>query len=302
MIKRCLLCLLLLVWAAPLMAQDAEVLGGDDAQLRAFIGRLLTGYGQVTSPPQVLIGGLPDLPFNLPLPDPAQVLGSVIRPQLTVIDAAPTVFAEIYLQTQQSPAALSDFFNSAFASAPWSAQQVGESGPNGFIQTLTSYGNYCYNGAEAFVNFDAFDDGTGTILVMRTQVPADPFQCSGSADFYIETDAVSLIPPLGDVAGVRILENVASTTFYTARGVSLFAVIEADIPLASVLSAYNARLLEAGWSLASEESGQLSAVSLWTLLDPSDGSPFTGMLSIVSNPARPQEFSVTISVDRAAAG
>ncbi len=78
---RLILLLALLAVGMPVLAQESGVMviGGDEAALRRYIARVNAGFTiGVNSETDVYIGSLPpDLPFEPPLPEGAQVVGTL---------------------------------------------------------------------------------------------------------------------------------------------------------------------------------------------------------------------------------
>ena len=102
-----------LIVALPVTAQDGgiDIVGGDEESLRAFLERFLMPIYAVNSggqQGQIIIGALPDdLEFDLPLPEGAQVIGSLAPV------GAPMVSVQIYFDAPQSAADVIAFYEEA---------------------------------------------------------------------------------------------------------------------------------------------------------------------------------------------
>ena len=92
----------------------AQVIGGDEAALREFIGRTLDYPSpEATDGVTVLIGALPEgLPLELPIPEGSRVIGSTIR-------GSEMEGTEIILDVDMPPEGVLGFYQEQLLQAGW---------------------------------------------------------------------------------------------------------------------------------------------------------------------------------------
>src|SRR5262249_30793020 len=185
----------------------ADVIGGDEASLRKMAAALGGGPGYGNQKVTVYVAALPDsLPFDLPLPDQTQIIGSVDRGALGGVD--------IMLDVPSMPDAVSDFYSKALVTPDWSnvAQNMGT---GGFVSQLSTSSQYCYANGKASLSIVAQAQGADS-KTSDTHIyvyGADNTSlCQGGVTeggYKFADDPYSLLPQLTTPDGVEIVPNYA---------------------------------------------------------------------------------------------
>jgi hypothetical protein len=129
----------------------AQVIGGDEAALREFVGRALHYPSpEGTEGTTVLIGALPEsLPLELPIPEGSRVIGSTIRDQQMG-------GTEVILDVDMAPDAVLTFYQEQLLQAGWeNAPQQPYGG--GFVSASWPTATFCLNQDEAQIYLSAFE-------------------------------------------------------------------------------------------------------------------------------------------------
>lgn len=293
-----LLLLALLLGLIPALAQGStEIIGGDEASLRAYI-KSMVGPGPFDdTQTQVYIAQLPDdLPFDVPLPDETDTIGSTVRDN--------GFFIEIALESALEPTAVLDFYNGAFSGDDWHRVGIDQQ-PGGFRPAPVN-AIFCYKGDDMMLNIFASNLSSGrTDVRMNIQSEADPYMCgdnSAEARGPYGPEAFLLIPALDTPDGMKISGQSGGSggggggPYAGPTSAFQSATLEGDMPLADLADFYNAQLEAANWQAIDSISEKNIAWSSWTLKD-KDGETWAGMLTITVNPLAENQYYALIQVN-----
>lgn len=266
----------------------AEVIGGDEASLREFVGRALhyniPGETQSTT---VLIGALPEqLPVELPIPDGARVIGSTVRgPQ-----AGGT---EVILDVDMAPEAVLEFYQEQLGQAGW--ERAPEFGGGGFVSPSWPSASFCLNQDEAVIYLTATEvAGAPTDVRVSIQAPVEYSACDPQAYGPMD-EASGMIPDLVSPAGLVVQSGSSSS----GEGMAdTTASLTTELSPAELSDSYAEQLQEAGWALAFRQSADEMVWSTWSK-DDEEGRPWAGMLMVSSNPVVKDRLFAWFRVERA---
>jgi hypothetical protein len=247
-----------------------------DLALRLLDSPLASGAPGET-PSALLVGELPhDLPYALPVPDGARVLGTLVRGFPVVVLAA-SLAAEAALA----------FYAERLAAAGWTDDlRMRGRGDGGFahvpVATRLAVGFYTPDGLYRLAVEAAPAPGGHGITIVLALAPAVRYMSprQRAAAGYIFGVLPALRPPVG---GAQFYEGGGGGPDHVATS----AWVEGDFPLAALQAHYTHALLHAGWSLVDGAESGPAAWSRWTFHD-DDGSRWSALLLMVqcAEPAR----------------
>ncbi len=281
----------------PILAQggeDVTVVGGDVPGLREMIATLVRAAGP-GGQSTVGIGALPgSLPFDLPLPDDARVVGSITSLASPEAGAAITVL----LNTTLPPEDVADFYAAALTGGDWrTAASTAE--PGGFTDAVSRQAAYCF-GSDTLVNIQArslFDGTSGVRLVTNMSSGGAP--CNGSSSAADPAaDVTGLIPQLHTPEGaqLRAVNEGEEDGPVEHRTVANEAVLTTAMAPGDLIELYNVQLLDAGWHHLVTEWTDGSAWSGWAITD-AEGFTWSGVLTLTANPLVEGEFFARVLVE-----
>lgn len=284
------------------LAQDITIEGGDEAQLRNFLQRLVGYPGPQGPDVSILVADTPDLPFALPLPADINLIGSVVRSGIQAYGTGDATFTEVYFNTSAMPPAVLEFFRGALTNSGWNNLDQGQPPQGGFAPASNAYGNFCLND-EANLNFDAFSpDMETTYVSVRIQYPADPYMCNQPDQTDFE-DPYRMLPALQQPSGVTVDPMMGGgLNYYSPNGpsASLPAILISDMGADEIAAAYAQQLQSLGWTQLTSTGTPAIARSTWswtsergtnwigTLIiaetsDPDDGNRYDAVIALQSN-------------------
>jgi len=267
----------------------AEVIGGDEAALREFIGRALDypspeGTDGIT----VLIGALPEsLPLELPVPQGSRVIGSTIR-------GSEMGGTEIILDIDMPPEGVLGFYQEELLRAGWEEAPQQPYG-GGFVSASSPTANFCLNQDEAQISINAFEiPDKATDVRLHIQSPVQYSACDPQVyGPYDEGSAMipELITPQGSVVqsgGSSSGDGMADTS----------AVLQTELSPGELASQYAGQLAEIGWTQAAQEAVPELAWSSWSTTD-EEGRAWSGLLLVAANPVVSDRVFAWFRVERA---
>jgi hypothetical protein len=281
---------------------------GDPAQLRELAERLLSspfaGPGGDTRRARLLVGSLPELSFELPLPADARVIGSVVRPSSAqgpgVSPRGESI--EIVLDVPASGSDVPASYEQTLVEHGWTAPALGRNRPpGGFVASSVAMGStYCLSDAGPVLSVSSAGRSTTTLdLRLRIETGA-PGPCGAAAlappPLPVETE---LLPPLRAPDGVRLqsMGGSGGPSFRTS-----YALAETEMTLAELEARFAEQLATAGWTRRAGGADTLLAWSAWTV--PGDGER-TGLLTVQAGPGaayRTLHIQATLDPTQAGAG
>ena len=263
-----------------------EIIGGDEAALREFVARQVTYPGSETDHIRVYLGSLPpELPYSLPLPEDARVIGSVQH----------TSYAELQVlqETSLTPDEVHSFYAQALPDAGWAVAPAPNYG-GGFVSS--DFGaTYC-QGEETFLTVSAGElpDGKTDVRVF-VQASQGYSPCVPSPDY---GDPLSeLIPALKNPPGTR-MSNGGGGGGSSDSDAYNETHLEGDLSAVDAAAYYNDQLAAAGWTLVESGSADGLGWSIWTLTD-ADGDAWTGTLLVSDIPPGSGKLFAYVRVERA---
>ena len=267
----------------------AQVIGGDEAALREFIGRALDYPSpEATDGVTVLIGALPEgLPLELPIPEGSRVVGSTVR-------GSELGGTEIILDVDMPPEGVLGFYQEELLRAGWEEAPEQPYG-GGFVSASWPTATYCLNQDEAQIYLSAFEmPGKGADVRLNIQSPVQYSACDPQVyGPYDEGSAVipELITPQGTVVesgGSSSGDGMADTS----------ASLRTDLSPAELVESYADQLREVGWTQIAREAAEELAWSTWSKAD-EEGRKWAGMLLVAANPVVPDRVFAWFRVERA---
>jgi len=268
---------------------EVEVIGGDEESLREFIGRALTyPYpGSEEGGTRILIGLLPDdLPFDLPIPEGSQVIGSIVRSD----PAGTEIILDSPLKSQEAIA----FYQDELTGEGWSEQSQEAYGP-GFVSALWPSQTFCEVEGDIVVYISAVDvPDKPTDLRVNIQSQAEYSPCKPDNTQGMD-DAYFLIPPLVSPAGALVRGGGSGSGPGEAN---VTASLKTDLAADELADHYGEQLSEAGWDLGERGATEYEAWSSWTITD-DKGEKWGGILIVVESPTDPEKRYAWFQVDKA---
>ncbi len=268
-------------------SHESQVVGGDEAELREFIGRALTyHYPGATGGTMVLVGGQPEtLGFVLPVPEDSRVIGSIVRETM----AGGT---EIILDVDLAPEDAIGFYREQLLQAGWE-EQTQQAYGGGFVSGSSPGTTFCLNETEAVIFLSAYSpDGVPTELRLNIQQEAQYSSCSEQPGMMDE--ASGLIPSLVSPSDSLIQSGGGSSGEGMAE---TSAVLRTELSTGALAEQYAAQLMEAGWKPLAQHAEPELAWSFWSVAD-AEGQDWSGLLLIFKSPIVPEKVFASFRVDR----
>jgi hypothetical protein len=235
------------------MTSEQNADSGDDL-FRELAMRLLAP--QYTGAPsaeevQLLIGELPDnLPLELPLPDGARVLGSLVRGD-----------TEIVLDATQSPEEVIDFYREQLTAAGWEEPEEPDFS-GGFVSSGVGNGiSLCQSKKGPRFSLRTLESDTGLTDVRLNLSDGRHSGCDMDVGYMGEE---SKIPNLVAPPGVQQWGGGGGgggDNFYTS------ADVETELSSRELAKHYTEQLKAAGWTLLTQGEGESVAFSNWSFED-----------------------------------
>lgn len=239
-----------------------EVIGGNEESLREFIKQWIVpvnpdNSSQVT----VYISSLPnDLPYDLPTPDDARIIGSITGNWIDYM---------LLFDTRLPSESIHEFYAQNLTAKGWQEAPT-NAGQGGFVPPSASYSGYCHEDGDAFLSVETpsvSDEQTGIRLNLDISPPS--YSCDAAA-ISSGTSYEKLIPQLEAPSGTMIQSGGASSS---DRDAEITAHLQSDLSPAELVEFYNQQLLVSGWDMQASGDAQASgngegaAWSHWTFTD-----------------------------------
>lgn len=259
------------------------VQSGGDERLRELAARLLTPRAFLVEgltsyqTPQLIVGGLPhDLPLDLPLPDGAILLGSLIQRSawegVTVLLDAPLPKGGVIEFYEQ------ELGKQGFAM--WERPFPGDPPPDTAGVVLCRKDDWAEVGVSAY-------EAEGKPTEVQIHILTDPrsMQCAQEYPAVTPPFAETLMPaltlPRDAQTGLAHLtgEGTASSTGKASYSTELYTLLSVK----DIAAHYSVQIEEAGWKLIEKDEDELVSRSSWTLTDKFDGE-WAGMLLVAAGP------------------
>jgi len=220
---------------------------------------------------QLLAGQLPsELPFDVPVPPLAVVIG-------TVMDGH---FTTVLLDTDLSPKQALDFYDGELTRTGWTALDTGRS-HGGFEHANHAHGTFCRSsrGPKLTLNAHAYPDEATEIRLDLDLTPDEP--CTyPRADRPHDMGPPPSLPELAPPAGATLLPMGGEAS---PVGTSSNAQLVTSLDLAAVAAHYANQMREAGCRPRDSGQGDDVAWSTWDLEQP-DVGPAVGLFMALQQP------------------
>lgn len=247
-----------------------EVVGGDEATLRDFITQWFVPVFPDSSVHEikVYIASTPkDIPYELPIPDNANIVGTVTGNWVDYL---------LIMDTNLTPQSVNEFYTTSLIEKGWHEAPTNQ-GQGGFIYQSDLYSGYCYGDGEAFLSVETPQiSDKKTSVRLSLDITPDIYMCNPDSTGYGYLHA-DLIPELNAPSGAIIQ---GSSSGGSDRDAEVTASLKSTLSAAEVIEFYNKQLLEVGWSMKNNDSGEGAAWSNWTFKD-KDGKDWIGTLIVI---------------------
>ena len=250
------------------MGESIPTLESDEQVLHTLARRLLSAPypGGSAEEVQILVGELPaDLPIEVPLPEGARTIGSLVRGDRSV---------QTVLDVDQSADAVLAFYREQLETAGWYEldwpMQPGGFGFGAEVGTAT----FCHSRRGPSLMVTAFEAEAAPTDV-RLNLQTDPRQSPCAMLERPYGLAMSLIPNLRAPAGATMHRRGRSG----GNGNSWHStvILETDLDTAVLAAHYNEQLQAAGWKLTDHGSAGPAVWSTWSFTD-DQGDTWAGIL------------------------
>jgi hypothetical protein len=239
--------------------------------------------GAPREPPRLWPGQIPELPFELPVPENARVIGSYGRGQQV----------SVLVDTDMTPKEFGAFYSGRMLAAGW-ITPAWQQGPGGFVQpemAQRAHALFC-RGVEgpaltvvAETGSDHITHGTLTIHLDPTDNPCRP-PVPHTQEHFMRFGPH--IPGLESPPDSSLVSHGMSSNPEMS---SALATLTTSLDLSAVLEHYGRQLAEAGWeSGEAAESGSV-AWSTWSFAD-RDRSAAHGILFVIREPGETGSYAL----------
>ena len=263
-----------------------------EAMLKELLVRMTTHWYDPRKPgrTQILLGQIPSLPVEFPLPEGSSVLGTLIRSPDS---------AEVILDMPLSAEQVIAFYKERLGADGWVEPDVfrghrrsgfTHAGFPGETNSIT----LCKGADTPGFNIQAFS-GRGSLTDVRIDIAGGEyspcFQQRGPKSRRMERHGFhDLIPALAPPEGARQTGGGGSSGQDT---VSSHAMLETDVELAALIPHYAKQIEAAGWIKQDEGQSGTFAWNAWKFQD-EDNEPWRGTFFILKSPGRQREYSLYV--------
>ena len=265
------------------------------AQLRELALRLLAPpFDPEARQPQLLVGSLPaSLPFDLPLPDGCQIVGSFVRNPETI---------QIVFDTDQSPIEIIAFYTERMQAVGWSEpefQRRHRQRESGFVHTFhrpTLLTTLCKGQRGPALMVSAFggqDEGRKTEVRLNLDTRSRNSPCSQSSEIFMDVSA--LIPPLVPPLGGRQWGGGGGSNSESASTVATLD-LESELPLSLLVAHYARQLEQAGWQRTGEGSSEPMGWHTWEFHD-KENERWLGVFSLLEIPGMERTYYLQMNIN-----
>lgn len=258
-----------------------EVIGGDETTLRDFITQWFIPVYPDSSVHEikVYIASTPkDIPYELPIPDNAHIIGAVTGNWVDYL---------LIMDTNLTPKSAHEFYAKSLTEKGWHEAPTNQ-GQGGFIYQSDLYSGYCYGDGEAFLSVETPQiSNEKTSVRLSLDITPDIYMCNPDSTGYGYLHA-DLIPELHAPNGAIVQ---GSSSGGSDRDAEVTANLKSKLSAAEIVEFYNKQLLEVGWTMENNGSGEGASWSNWTLKD-KDGKDWIGTLVVIKVSANNTLFAL----------
>ena len=240
-----------------------------DTELNRLVKRYLASPGAPYGAPEILVCQLPsDLPIDIPIPEDAEVVGSIVRS-----DKYTNI--QIILDVPWEPEEVLEFYRDRLTEG-W--EEMKRPSQGGFVSSFMSFpATFCHN-QEISLSISAYPVEEGKPADVRLRLNDDPQYCKAYTEEPVRPGVYpgDILPAL--FAPEDIVQRGGGGGGSSDRQYST-ATLETSLGTGELHAHYKAQLLEAGWKLKEEGSGRTIAWSTWSLVDDLDND-WAGLLLV----------------------
>jgi len=269
-----------------------EIVGGNEESLREFIKQWLAPvYPDGSSQDMtVYIGSLPkDLPYDLPTPDDARLIGSITGGWVDYM---------LIFDTRLSSKSIHEFYAQNLPDKGWRAAPT-NAGQGGFVSPSDLYNGYCHeDGAFLSVETPALSSEQ-TAIRLNMEISPHPYNCDPAA-VSSGSSYENLMPQLEAPSGTLIQSGGSSGS---DRDAETTAHLQSDLSPVELVEFYNEQLLASGWKMQDSGDAQASgngegaAWSHWTFTDEQD-TRWLGSLIVVKTSADSDSLFALLRIEK----
>ncbi|HET9111821.1 MAG TPA: hypothetical protein VFN78_13410 [Ktedonobacterales bacterium] len=230
-----------------------------------------------------------DLPFTLPVPPGAHIVGSMTHAEPPNGAQVVTILVDAPLSPEQSIA----FYTNALEAANWT-QDVMPHMHGGFV--------HAQPGGFTFLNFHSAagdwiltvstmsgaDERQTALSIMLRKDQRPSWQRSGRTP-----DMMGLIPPLLPPPGASQQGGGGGGSHDRWQ---TNARVETALPVAELLAHYDRQLEKGGWRRRDGGASGPAGWSFWAFTD-SEGEPWRGAFLALNSPDRPRDYLVLVQIE-----
>lgn len=276
----------------PTLPEGVEIIGGDAESLNQLALRFAINIYTlpIGSPTTLRIYPAdipPDLPFELPIPEDADVIGTFARVGAENAGA-------VYLSAPLSQEAVVEFYADTLDETVWE-QAESMAGGGGFMPTPI-YSSFCGENdtvltVGAFPAVNAPTDADMSDFMINYQIDANYSPCEQPTN---SSDYRGLFPALTPPDGVSVSGNSSGG----GGGDSYYqeTTLATTLTAGELVAAYNPQLAEAGWTELTTIDAETTALSTWTFTD-EEGETWNGLL-LMSRTADEEDALAMLQIRR----
>ncbi len=269
-----------------------EIVGGNEESLREFIKQwLIPVYTDGSSQDMtVYIGSMPkDLPYDLPVPNDARMIGSITGSGVDYM---------LIFDTSLSSKSIHEFYAQTLTDKGWHEAPTNQ-GQGGFVSQVDLYRGYCHED-DAFLSVETpsiSNERTSIRLNLDNSPPlysCDPAAIS-SGSLYEKH-----IPQLKAPSGTMIQNGGASSSDHDAE---VTAHLQSDLSPVQLVEFYNKQLLASGWEMQdsgnvqASSNGEGAAWSHWVFTDEQEAN-WLGSLIVVKTSANSDRLFALLRIEK----
>jgi hypothetical protein len=264
-----------------------EIVGGNKESLREFIKQwLVPVYPDGSSQDMtVYIGSMPkDLPYDLPTPDDARIIGSITGSWVDYM---------LIFDTSLPSKSIHEFYAQNLTDTGWNEAPTNQ-GQSGFVSQSGLYSGYCHEDHEAFLRVETPSiSNEKTSIRLNLDIDPDPYNCDAAAvssGYSYE----NLIPQLTAPSGTLIQSGGAGSS---DRDAEVTASLQSDLSPVELVEFYNQPLLASGWKMQDSGNGEGAAWSHWTFTDEQETN-WLGSLIVLKASANSDRLFALLRIEK----
>jgi hypothetical protein len=299
---RALLFVLVLLTIPPAIAQNdgIEIIGGDEEGLRQFISFLIfADLSLEVVPPDVYVGqGLINAPFEVPLPEDADLVGSLDYSE----EGLYSISDQLMYETSLTPRAVATYYAENLGDEfQLPSSYVPPTDGGLIIETAPQHGQYCYNNGEGILTLVIVParEGSHVTLYIGDAQSAEQACITDPLETQLP-NAFRLLPELPSPEGARVsagyqkpMDNGRAGGAFVEASVTATIVTD-SLTAKDLIEFYSEQMTTKGWSISYTHAVADSGSLTFTLTN--EHGLWGGLLTIVRDPTSENEFHANVGV------